>query len=47
MKTNGSSAKYYEDINMKTQKTVQVHNVTKTFGQLKAVNQVTFSLYER
>lgn len=42
-----SSAKYNEDINIRTPQTAQVYNVTKSFGELKAVDQLTLSLYER
>ena len=47
IKCDHPSAKYYEDIEIKTAQTVQVFDVTKSFGELNAVDHVTFSLYER
>lgn len=46
-KFDTSSAKYSEDLDIKTKQTVQAYNVTKTFADLNAVDHVTFSLYER
>lgn len=37
-KTNIPSAKYFEDMNIKTDKTLEVYNISKSFGPLKAVN---------